>query len=72
MIYIISQVNGCSYTLDPVHNVVLYYHPIYSDGSCETNFDAYAEVEWEFLEDDALAEADRCDKLLKGNVQCRV
>jgi len=72
MIYIVSQVNGCSYTLDPEHQVVLYYHPIYSDGSCETNFDAYAEVEWDELDEDVLEEADRCLNLLKGNTHCRV
>ena len=72
MIYIVSSINGCSYTLDPDHNAVLYYAPILSDGTCETAFSAYAEVEWDMLDDDVLTEADRCFHLLKGDVDCRV
>tara|TARA_B100002019_G_C21211634_1_gene569771 strand:+ start:913 stop:1122 length:210 start_codon:yes stop_codon:yes gene_type:complete len=66
MVYIISQKNGCTYTLDPDHHAVLYYAPLLSDGNMETAFNAYAEVEWEHLDDDVLEEADRCDKLLKA------
>jgi len=72
MVFIISQTNGCTYTLDPDHNAVLYYAPLLSDGSYETAFSAYAEVEWDMLDDNTLTEADRCDKLLKGDVDCRV
>jgi len=72
MIFLISQTNGCTYTLDPDHNAVLYYAPLLSDGSYETAFSAYAEVEWDMLDDDVLNEADRCFKLLKGEIDCRV
>ena len=72
MIYIVSSINGCSYTLDPDHNAVLYYAPLLSDGSYETAFSAYAEVDWDMLDDDVLTEADRCFHLLKGEIDCRV
>ena len=72
MVYIVSAKNGCTYTLDPDHNAVLYYAPLLSDGNMETAFSAYAEVEWEHLEDDVLTEADRCYHLLKGDIDCRV
>ena len=68
MVFLISSVNGCTYTLDPDHNAVLYYAPLLADGTYETAFSAYGEVEWEHLEDDVLAEADRCYSLLKGEV----
>ncbi len=69
MIILYSQVNGCTYTLDPDHSAVLYYHPLLSDGTCETVFSAYAEVEWDELDDEALTEADRCYKLLKADIE---
>ena len=64
MVIIVSSKNGCTYTLDPVHNAVLYYAPLLSDGSYETAFSAYAEVEWDELDEDVLEEADRCYSLL--------
>ena len=44
------------------------YHPLYSDGTYETNRGAYEYVEWDELDDDVLTEADRCDKLLKADI----
>ena len=44
------------------------YHPLYSDGSYETNRGAYADVEWDELDDEVLVEADRCHKLLLAEV----
>ena len=68
MVFLISSVNGCTYTLDPDYSTVLYYHPLYSDGTYETSFSSYAEVEWDMLDDDVLTEADRCYKLLKAEL----
>ena len=68
MVFIISQVNRCTYTLDGNHNTILMYHPLYSDGTYETNRGAYEYVEWDELDDDVLTEADRCDKLLKADI----
>mgnify|MGYP003338861700 CR=1 FL=1 len=47
MVFLVSSKNGCTYTLDPDHNAVLYYAPLLSDGNMETAFSAYAEVEWD-------------------------
>ena len=44
------------------------YHPLYADGNYETNRGAYADVEWDELDDDVLEEADRCYALLKQEV----
>jgi len=69
MVFLISQVNGCTYTLDGNHQTVLMYHPLYSDGTYETNRGAYSDVEWDELDDDGtLEEADRCYQLLKAEV----
>ena len=68
MVFIISEKNGCTYTLDGNHQVVLMYHPLYSDGSYESNRGSYADVEWDELEEDVLVEADRCYSLLKEDV----
>ena len=68
MVFLISQTNGCTYTLDPDHGRVLYYSPLNSDGTYETSFSAYSEVEWDELDDDVLTEADRCYSLLRGEV----
>ena len=65
MTFIQSAKNGCTYTLDPDHGVVLYYAPLLADGSYETAFSAYAEVEWDLLDPDVLHEADRCYALLR-------
>ena len=67
MVFLNSFVNGCTYTLDPDNNSVLYYAPLQANGNIETSFYAYAEVEWEHLEDDAWYEADRCLALLKAD-----
>ena len=68
MVFIISQVNGCTYTLDGNNNTLLMYHPLYADGTYETNRGAYEYVEWDELDEDVLEEADRCDKLLKADI----
>ena len=68
MVFLNSFVNGCTYTLGYDNNAVLYYAPLLSDGTYETAFSAYAEVEWEHLEDDAWDEADRCLALLKADI----
>ena len=65
MMILVSYINECSYTLDSIHQTVLIYHPLYSDGRHETNRGAYADVEWDELDDDALQEADECYQLLK-------
>ena len=68
MVFLISTLNGCTYTLDPDFNSVLYYAPLLADGTYETAFSAYCEVEWDELDDDVLTEADRCYSLLKADV----
>ena len=68
MVFLISKVNGCTYTLDGNHQRILMYHPLYSNGDYETNRGAYADVEWDELDDDALTEADRCCELLLAEV----
>ena len=65
MVFVRSADMGCTYTLDPDHNAVLYFHPIYADGSIETCFSAYAEVEWEYLDDEGIACAERAEAALK-------
>ena len=65
MIFIKSHKNGCTYTLDANNGVCLMYHPIYKDGSIETNNAAYDWVEWDCLDDDDLIEAERCYALLR-------
>lgn len=67
MVFMISEKNGCTYTLDPDHGAVLHYAPLLIDGTYETAFSAYAEVEWDELDDNVLEEADRCYKLLKAD-----
>ena len=51
MVFLISQTNGCTYTLDGNHQTLLMYHPLYEDGSYETNRGAYEYVEWDELRD---------------------
>ena len=68
MVFMISQKNGCTYTLDGNHHAILMYHPLYADGTYETNRGAYADVEWDMLDEDVLEEADRCFALLKADV----
>ena len=65
MVFVKSNKNGCTYTLDANNGVVLMYHPLYSNGDIETNRGAYEYVEWDCLDDDVLEEADRCYNLLK-------
>jgi len=66
MVFVTSKKNGCTYTLDGNHGVVLMYHPLYSNGDYETNRGAYADVEWDELDDDVLIEAERCYNLLRA------
>ena len=68
MVFLTSSKNGCTYTLGYDSDSVLYYAPLLSDGTYETAFSAYAEVEWEHLEDDVWDEADRCLKLLQADI----
>ena len=63
---ITSETLGCSYTL--LLGAVLMYHPLYNNGTVETNPDAYAEVEWEYLEDESITECERVLALLKAGV----
>ena len=44
------------------------YHPLYADGTYETNRGAYEYVEWDELEEDVLEEADRCYNILKADI----
>ena len=68
MRFMISEKNGCTYTLDGNTHSCLMYHPLYSDGTYETNRGAYADVEWDELDEDVLEEADRCYKDLKEDL----
>jgi hypothetical protein len=68
MVFLISEVNGCTYTLDANNQRVLMYAPLLSDGSYETAGSAYDYVEWDCLDEDVLMEADRCHKLLLAEV----
>tara|TARA_R100001509_G_scaffold59698_1_gene32938 strand:- start:291 stop:491 length:201 start_codon:yes stop_codon:yes gene_type:complete len=61
---ITSEAHGCSYTL--LLGAVLVYHPLYVNGTCETNLDAYAEVEWEHLDDENITECERILAQLKA------
>jgi hypothetical protein len=70
MVFIISQKNGCTYTLDPECGEDLMYAPLLEDGSYETTYSAYAFVEWEEIQgdDDIVTEAARCHRLLLADV----
>lgn len=68
MVFAISKLNDCTYTLDPDNNRVLMYAPMLPDGSYETAGSAYDWVEWDRLEGDILTEADRIHKLLLTEV----
>ena len=65
MRFMISEKNGCTYTLDGNNGVLLMYHPLFADGNYETNRGAYEYVEWDELDEDVLTEADRCYQLLR-------
>jgi hypothetical protein len=65
MTFIKSTKNGCTYTLDGNHQIVLMYHPLFMNGDMETNRAAYEYVEWDELDDDVYEEADRCYNLLR-------
>ena len=69
MVFVISQVNGCTYKLDANNQRVLMYAPLLSDGSYETAGSAYDWVEWDELDEDELIEADRIHKLLLEDVR---
>jgi hypothetical protein len=64
MVFIISQVNGCTYTLDANNQQDLMYAPLLSDGSYETAGSAYDYVEFDCLDADVYVEAKRCYNLL--------
>ncbi len=66
MVFIISNVNNCTYKLDANNQKVLMYAPLLEDGSYETAGGAYDWVEWDELDGDTLKEADRVHKLLLG------
>ncbi len=68
MTFIKSTKNGCTYTLDGNHQIVLMYHPLFMNGDMETNRAAYEYVEWDELDDDVYEEADRCYQLLREAV----
>ncbi len=68
MVFLISSKNNCTYTLDANNQRVLMYAPLLPDGSYETAGSAYDWVEWDRLGEEALAEADRCHKLLLAEV----
>jgi hypothetical protein len=68
MVFLISEVNKCTYTLDANNQRVLMYAPLLPDGSYETAGSAYDWVEWDELDEDQLREADRCHKLLLAEV----
>lgn len=68
MVFIKSTKNNCTYKLDANNQRVLMYAPLLPDGSYETAGSAYDWVEWDCLDDDILAEADRCHKLLLEDV----
>ena len=70
MITFISEKHGSSYTL--WRECVLLQHPLYSDGTVETNEDAYCEVEWEYLEDDEITECERVLGILKAQFKATV
>ena len=64
MVFIKSTKNSCTYKLDANNQRVLMYAPLLPDGSYETAGSAYDWVEWDRLDGDILAEADRIHKLL--------
>ena len=68
MVFVISQKNCCTYTLDANNQRVLMYAPLLADGSYETAGSAYDWVEWDRLDADVLEEADRIHKLLLAEV----
>lgn len=68
MLFAISKLNNCTYTLNANNQRVLMYAPLLPDGSYETAGSAYDDVEWDRLEGDILEEADRIHKLLLSEV----
>jgi hypothetical protein len=64
MVFIKSTKNACTYKLDANNQKVLMYADLLPDGSYETAGSAYDWVEWDELDGDILAEADRIHKLL--------
>ena len=68
MVFIISQINGCTYKLDANNQQDLIYAPLLSDGSYETAGSAYDWVDFDCLDSDVLEEAARCHKLLLEDV----
>ena len=68
MIFCFSNVNGCTYTLSPDDDSLM-YAPMYADDSYETTLSAYDYVDWDCIEDDhnCITEAKRCQELLLTN-----
>ena len=71
MVFAISKLNNCTYKLDANNQRVLMYASLLPDGSYETAGSAYDWVEWDRLDGDILAEADRIHKLLLEDVTIR-
>jgi hypothetical protein len=69
MVFAISKLNNCTYTLDANNQRVLMYANLLPDGSYETALSAYDWVEWDRLDGDILEEADRIHKLLLAEVK---
>ena len=66
MVFVTSKKNGFTDTLDGINGVVVMYHPLYSNVDYETNRGAYEYVEWDYLDDEELIEAERCYNLLRA------
>ena len=65
MVILISQKNGCVYSLD--EDTLIYTPPLKSyDYSTDQN--DYIEVDWDCLDYDAYFEASRCYKLLSAEL----
>jgi hypothetical protein len=68
MVFVISQLNGCTYKLDANNQRVLMYANLLPDGSYETAGSAYDWVEWDELDEDELIEAEIAHKALLADV----
>jgi hypothetical protein len=69
MVYLISEKNGCTYTLDPEDQKDLMYAPIWPETPYETSYSAYRTIRWDLIwNEDYIDEAERCHKLLLADV----
>ena len=64
MLFVRSNKTGCTFALNPNNNQELLFAPMLADGSVETSFSGFAEVEWDAIDDDVVVEARRCHQLL--------